>query len=203
MKDMGYSPKRKLFFLFILLGLIQSAFGALAFEFPYAFKLPNNQIFVIHKKGITITDKDFKTVVRREITFTGSERITTDEDYTKITHTMEHGEHLICIIKDLIFVFDINGNFLKQINTLITNDPVEYYDLTITKEGHPLFNDAYTLFTIGYISGDEFHFLKYYFYDRTKKIELKAHLKAEDEIYSIKNSGISCKYMYFNLGINS
>ena len=66
-----------------------------------------------------------------------------------------------------------------------------------------MFNDAYTLFTIGYISGDEFHFLKYYFYDRTKKIELKAHLKAEDEIYSIKNSGISCKYMYFNLGINS
>ena len=198
MKELNYSSKRKIFLLFIFLALIHSALGALAFEFPYAFTLPNKQIFVIHKKGISITDKDFKTVVRRERTFTGSERITTDEDYTKITHSMEHEHHIICIIKDKIFVFDINANFLSQTNELITNDIVEYYDLTIIEEySGGWLSDPYTGFIIGYISGGKFHFLKYHSYNEKNTIELKAQFEAEDNTYIIKNHVISCKYMYF------
>ena len=114
MKDLSYS-----FALFILLGLISSAFGAIAFEYPYAFKLANKNIFVIHKKGISITDPDFTTVTKRLMTFSGTERITTDEDYGKITHTIEKDEHIICIIKDKIYVFDTEGNLLDK----TTEDP--------------------------------------------------------------------------------
>ena len=99
MKDLKYS-----FTIFFLLGLISSAFGSIAFEYPYAFKLENHDIFVIHKKGISITDPNFTTVKKRLMTFTGTERITTDEDYGKITHTMEHEQHIICIIKDKMFL---------------------------------------------------------------------------------------------------
>ena len=112
MKSQNYSIKRKIIFLLIFLSMINSAFGALAFEFPYAFKLSNHKIFVIHKKGISITNAAFTSIERRELTFVGSERVTTDEDYTKITHAMEQGEHIVCIVKDIIYVFDYEGNFL-------------------------------------------------------------------------------------------
>ena len=152
--------------------MINISFGSLAFDFPYAFKLKSYKIFVIHKKGISITDEDFTTVERRERTFVGSERITTDEDYAKITHAMEEGEHIVCIIKDKIFVFDYLGNFLNQTSTTITNAQVEYYDLTITKE-----EGSYTLFTIGYIFENKYNFLRYYYYYSNKNIELQSHIQ--------------------------
>ena len=164
MKSQNYSIKRKIIFLLIFISLINSAFEAIYFEFPYAFKLSNHKIFVIHKKGISITNAAFTSIERRELTFVGSERVTTDEDYTKITHAMEQGERIVCIVKDIIYVFDYEGNFLQKSTTTITDDPVKYYDLTITKESHGFWSSKndYTLFTIGYVWGGKYHFLKYY-----------------------------------------
>ena len=200
MKVKNYSNKKELFFILIFLSLINISFGSLAFDFPYAFKLKSYKIFVIHKKGISITDEDFTTVERRERTFVGSERITTDEDYAKITHAMEEGEHIVCIIKDKIFVFDYLGNFLNQTSTTITIAQVEYYDLTITKE-----EGSYTLFTIGYIFENKYNFLRYYYYYSNKNIELlQSHIQTGDKKnYLMANSALSCKYLYYMLGFGS
>lgn len=206
MKAKNHLSKSKIIFLSIFLSMINSAFGALAFEFPYAFKLSNHKIFVIHKKGISITNAAFTSIERRELTFVGSERVTTDEDYTKITHAMEQGEHIVCIVKDIIYVFDNEGNFLQKSTTTITDDPVKYYDLTITKESHGFWSSKndYTLFTIGYVWGGKYHFLKYYYYSYYNKIELQSHLNAQDENnYEMGNTALSCKYMYYLGGLGS
>ena len=190
MKDLNYS-----FSLFILLGLLTSVFGSISFEYPYAFKLLNKNIFVIHKKGISITDPNFTKVTKRLITFTGNERITTDGDYGKITHTMEYDEHIICIIKDKIYVFDYMGNLLDKTTEKITNEEIGYYDLTITKE-----TSSYTLFSIAFVSGSNYCIFKYYYQYNTKKIIYKGKFDSfttENLILKYSNA-LSCKYLYFS-----
>ena len=197
MKSLNCPAQTKAFFLFSFLALITKVIGPLAFEYPYAFKLANKSIMVIHKKGITITDPTFTTAQGRLMTFKGTDRITTDKDYIKITHANELYKHIVCIIKDRIFVFDKNGNFLNRTWTPITNETVEYYDLTITKEA-----DRYTLFTIDFVSGGKLFFLRYYYIFSRKSIEIQSYLSTTDknpygDEYPIKNNAVGCKYMYY------
>lgn len=78
--------------------------------------------------------------------------------------------------------------------------------MTITKESHGFWSSKndYTLFTIGYVWGGKYHFLKYYYYSYYNKIELQSHLNAQDENnYEMGNTALSCKYMYYLAGLGS
>ena len=82
--------------------LINSSFSHLSFKFPYAFKLKNKNIFVIHQLGISICDNDFKEIIRNEEIFPDSERITTDEVLSKVTSIFADDQYIFLIMKDFL-----------------------------------------------------------------------------------------------------
>ena len=84
MSYIGFIFHQKLFCLIILIILINSSFSYLAFKYPYAFKLNNKNIFVIHELGITIADKTFTETIDRVITFEESEKINSDSSLSKL-----------------------------------------------------------------------------------------------------------------------
>ena len=117
MKDFIASFFLKNFNIMIFYALINLVYNSLYFKFPYAIQLDNNNIFVIHQEGVTICNENFTESIERVITFCGNERITTDETLSKIT-SVKGDDHLICLINDKIYIFDLYGNFLNKTEEL-------------------------------------------------------------------------------------
>ena len=65
MDIIGYILHNKLLLIFIFISLINSSCPYLIFNYPYAFKLNNRNIFVIHELGITICDETFTSSIDR------------------------------------------------------------------------------------------------------------------------------------------
>ena len=147
--------KTNIFEIILFILLINSSLSYLAFKFPYAFKLNNKNIFVIHSLGITICDETFTETIKRVLSFSDSEKITTDRALSRIT-SVQGDEYIICLINDRIYIFDLEGNLLKKNDELITNLFVEYYSLTYLVE-----YENYVYFSIGFISNQGLYLYGY------------------------------------------
>ena len=138
--------QRKIFSLFIIISLINSFFSSPSFKYPYAFKLSNKNIFVIHQLGISICDETFSRVISNVITFQEIEKIKSDADLSKVTSIFCESYYFICLINDIIYIFNPDGSLAKKSNEVITSLSVEYYSLEYLKYNGNLY------FVIGFIS---------------------------------------------------
>ena len=98
MDEIPFILNRKIFFLLIFILSIDFSFSYLEFKFPYAFKLENKNIFVIHQLGVSICNKNYTEIISNQVTFSNSEKIATDEALSKITLVSAQGYYLICLI---------------------------------------------------------------------------------------------------------
>ena len=190
MSYIGFIFHQKLFCLIILIILINSSFSYLAFKYPYAFKLNNKNIFVIHELGITITDKTFTETIDRVLTFEGSEKINTDSSLSKLASVIAD-DYVICLINDYIYIFNANGYLLKKSSNLITSFSVEYYTLEYLGTA-----SGFIYFIIGFISDAKLYIYSYKYGISDKTISKYDQL-SDASTYPIKNNGISCHYMYY------
>ena len=165
------------------------SFSYLEFKFPYAFKLENKNIFVIHQLGVSICNKNFTKIISNEVTFSNSEKITTDETLSKVTLVSAEGYYLICLINDKIYIFDGEGYFLEKSAT-ITSSTVECYSLEYLN-----LIDNYLYFIIGYISNQKLYLYSYTYYVPTKVFQAYSQYQYSISLYNIINSGLSCHYM--------
>ena len=181
--------QKNIIYLFIFIFLIDSVSSYLAFKFPYAFKLNNKNIFVIHQLGVTLCDDTFTESIDRVITFSESEKIKTDEALSKVTSVIAN-DYVICLINDRIYIFDEDGYLLKKNDILITELNVEYYSLIFIEK-----TIGYLSFVIGFINSQKLylHSYKYQFSDN-KVVECDL---SEITNLHIKNNGLSCQYMYY------
>ena len=184
--------KTNIFEIILFILLINSSLSYLAFKFPYAFKLNNKNIFVIHSLGITICDETFTETIKRVLTFSDSEKITTDRALSKIASVQED-EYIICLINDRIYIFDLEGNLLKKNDELITNLFVEYYSLTYLVE-----YENYVYFSIGFISNQGLYLYGYKYQIEERNIYSLPKLE-NINTYQIKNNGLSCHFVYYLL----
>ena len=145
--------QKNIIYLFIFIFLIDSVSSYLAFKFPYAFKLNNKNIFVIHQLGVTLCDDTFTESIDRVITFSESEKIKTDEALSKVTSVIAN-DYVICLINDRIYIFDEDGYLLKKNDILITELNVEYYSLIFIEK-----TIGYLSFVIGFINSQKLYFI--------------------------------------------
>ena len=76
---------RKIFSFFILFILINISNSYLSFNFPYSLVLANENILVIHQKGITICNQHLNKVITNVKTFSEDEEIKTEASLSKVT----------------------------------------------------------------------------------------------------------------------
>ena len=186
--------QRKIFLSIILITLINSSYSYLAFKYPYAFKLNNKNIFVIHELGITICDQTFTQSIDRVVTFSDSEKINTDSALSKVTSVIADN-YIICLINDKIYIFNEEGYFLKKSDFIITNLNVDYYSLVYTGA----YSSYNFYFVIGFIYDRKLYLYSYKYNTLEKKIEPHKSLEnANCNSYIIKNTGLSCQYMKYS-----
>ena len=101
----------------------------LSFTYPYAITLSNGNIFIVHKFGIDIYDPLLSKLIKKILIFSDEEQIETENDLSKLILKYEKG-FIISIIKDKIYIFSNDGDFLYRSNNKITEDKnIEYYTL--------------------------------------------------------------------------
>ena len=140
--------KINIFQTILLLILFNFSFSQLLFNYPYAFRLINKNIFTIHQTGITICNENFTEIVSEVQTFSGSEQISTDEALSKIAYLYEDG-YIICLINDKTYIFDDQGYLKFKSYEVITDSNVEYYSLVYTGK---IEENNFLSFVIGFIS---------------------------------------------------
>ena len=153
------SISRKNIFLIIFLLLINSSFSNFSFKYPYAFKLNNKNIFLIHQQGIDIFNKNFSKKISNVLTFPETEQITSDASLSKVTSVIAD-DYIICLINDEIYIFDQKGKFLKKSDEKITTLNVEYYSLIYL---YIKSNSNMLYFTIAFISSEKLYLYSYYY----------------------------------------
>ena len=96
-------------------------------EYPKSLYLPNGNIFVIHKVGVSIYNHLMTNKIKDIIHFNKSETINAG-DLSKITVTIED-EYIFSIIKDKIYIFNVTGNLLFYNDTSILREDIitKYY----------------------------------------------------------------------------
>ena len=185
---------RKIFILIILSILMNSSFSYLAFKFPYAFKLSNKNIFVIHQLGVSICNQHFTESISRVVTFSETEKITTDKALSKVTSVIADN-YIICLINDMIYIFDEEGYLLKKSNDKITNLDVEYY--TLVYVGKDSSNNLY--FVVGFINNREVYLYSYIYQPAENSIQTQTQLEGANHYSSdyIIYNGLSCNLMHY------
>ena len=189
MDEIPFILNRKIFFLLIFILSIDFSFSYLEFKFPYAFKLENKNIFVIHQLGVSICNKNYTEIISNQVTFSNSEKIATDEALSKITLVSAQGYYLICLISDKIYIFDRDGYFLKK-STSITSQTVECYSVEYLN-----LIGNYLYFVIGFISNQKLYLYSYTYYIPSKTFQSYSQYQFSNSLYNIINSGLSCHYM--------
>ena len=100
-------------------------------------------LLLLITSGMAVIASDL-VIESKTQTFSDSEKITTDAALSKIS-SVKADEYVICLINDMIYVFDQEGNFKKKSEDKITSFSVEYYSLEYTfKESN------YLYFVIGF-----------------------------------------------------
>ena len=189
MDEIPFILNRKIFFLLIFILSIDFSFSYLEFKFPYAFKLENKNIFVIHQLGVSICNKNYTEIISNQVTFSNSEKIATDEALSKIALVSAQGYYLICLISDKIYIFDGDGYFLKN-STSITSQTVECYSVEYLN-----LIGNYLYFVIGFISNQKLYLYSYTYYIPSKTFQSYNQYQFSNSLYNIINSGLSCHYM--------
>ena len=189
MKFIPFLVERKIFPLTIFIMLIYSSFSDLSFKYPYAFKLYNKKIFVIHQLGITICN-NFFTEGTNILIFSESEKIKTNEALSKVTSVFAN-DYIICLINDYAYIFNKEGTYLKKNDTKITQLNVEYYSLTFAFEES---NCLY--FVIGFINSKKIYLSSYKYKITDNSIGYHISIANNNFDTSIgTNIGFSCHYM--------
>ena len=170
---------------------------------PICTTLSNENIFLIKESGVYVYDKDLKNIVKNSFEF--SEENLTKDNLPKVKLSKLGGKALICIIKDNIYLFDNEGNFLL-------NHPITLYLVDGKSE-------LYTLFGLGtsrendyiYYVGcpvDDGLYFDYFIYDPNgNSFMLRAYNSVNDEgtykgclhksncNYNIRNDLLNCHLM--------
>ena len=183
--------QRNIIHFFIFIVLINSSFSHLAFKFPHAFKLNNKNIFVIHQLGATVCDETFTESIDRVLTFSESEKITTDQALSKVTSVLAD-DYVICLLNDRIYIFNEEGYFLKKDNQLITELNVEYYSLI----NYGKIGD-YLYFVIGFAYDRELYLYSYKYQITNKSLNKYYSLEKKNSNY-LDNNAFTCHYMKYS-----
>ena len=185
---------RKVFSLFIFISLINSSFSYLSFKYPYAFKLSNKNIFVIHELGISICDKTFTRIIFNATKFSEQEKIKSNAALSKVTSIFCETYFIICLINDKIYIFNTDGSLVKQFTNTIASLTVDYYSLEYLS-----YSSGYLYFVIGFISSKKLYLYYYEFYVSGQSFSVSKLEKKNS--YDITSEELSCHYMkHDNLG---
>ena len=185
---------RKVFSIFIFISLINSSFSYLSFKYPYAFKLSNKNIFVIHELGISICDKTFTRIIFNATKFSEQEKIKSNAALSKVTSIFCETYFIICLINDKIYIFDTEGSLVKKSTNTIASWTVDYYSLEYLS-----YSRGYLYFVIGFISSKKLYLYYYEFYVSGQTFSVSKLEKKNS--YDITSEELSCHYMkHDNLG---
>ena len=156
--------------------------------------MSNQNVFIIHQLGIVIIDSEFTKIIKNVLTFSEDEKIKTENSLSKIEIKYKD-KYILCLINNLIYIFNNTGDFLYKSNEKITEDEnIEYYSLVpIELKG----SIGIYYFIIGFFDTNNYLTLNYYKYNiknnittrtqKKKKINLKIiiHLKIKDYLVNI------------------
>ena len=179
---------RKVFSLFIFISLINSSLSYLSFKYPYAFKLSNKNIFVIHELGISICDETFNRIIFNATKFTEQEKIKSNAALSKVASVFCESYYIICLINNKIYIFNPDGSLVHKFTNTITTSTVEYYSLE-----YLYYSGSSLYFVIGFISSKNLYMYYYKFVISSKKSSVCKLEKVNT--YGITSNGFSCHYM--------
>ena len=113
------------FFLIILFLIINENISTIIFTYPNSISLSNDNLFVIHKSGISICNSALSEIINNITIFTEDE-ILTEDSLSRITSIYENG-FIFNIINDKIYIYDEENNFLYQDeNTILDGENPSY-----------------------------------------------------------------------------
>ena len=193
--------RTKIFQIFLLATLLIFSFSSLSFKYPYSMKLSNGNIFVIHQNGATICNENFTEIIEDTYYFNETQKIKTDEEFSKI-ELVSGGGHIIVIIHDHIYFFNSFGYPMRISPEKITESEVEFYSLVYISYD---FSNSYIYFLVGYILNSKL-ILNYYRYEYVQMTLTKLHpFEKDDSSNIISNNALSChkmniSYQYFSWG---
>ena len=118
-----------IFIYFIFNIIINRISSSVSFKYPYCFYLSNENIFVIHEKGITICDHLFNETIEEVVTFSKNDTIQIN-DLSKITTVFEDN-YIFCLIKNKIYIFNDKGKLLFHNKTSIIENNIKPKFLTL------------------------------------------------------------------------
>ena len=191
----------KLFPIFLIFQFFHKVDSSVFFNYPYYLTLSNDNIFLIHYKGIDIYDSSFNKI-NQIIQFSGDEEMT-EEIFAKIIIKYDN-VYILSIINDKIYIFNNEGKFLYKSEDKINNaQTIKSYALTSIG----LYNGTYK-YAIGFFDDlINLNLLLYsYNIDENSNTLLsitkdnKYYIQKDDEwrIFTQKNNNLSCEYMYKN-----
>jgi hypothetical protein len=118
----------KLFPIFLIFQFFHKVDSSVFFNYPYYLTLSNDNIFLIHYKGIDIYDSSFNKI-NQIIQFSGDEEMT-EEIFAKIIIKYDN-VYILSIINDKIYIFNNEGKFLYKSEDKINNaQTIKSYALT-------------------------------------------------------------------------
>ena len=183
--------RTKIFQIFLLTTLLNFSFSSLSFKYPYAMKLNDGNIFVIHQNGATICNENFTEIIANTYYFNETQKIKTDEEFSKI-ESVSGGGHIIVIIHDYIYFFNSYGYLMRISSEKITESEVELYSLVYLSYD---FSKSYIYFLVGYILNSKLN-LNYYRYQHVEMTLTKLNtFGKEDSSNIISNNALSCHNM--------
>ena len=118
------------FFLFIFFLLISFLNSTLYFTFPTAIILQDENIFIIHQKGISVCDPNLETILVNSYNFTSVEQIT-ENNLEKVSIAQFEDGYIVSIIINKIYFFNEKGIFQKSFS--LTTEGISFYTLTALK----------------------------------------------------------------------
>ena len=182
-----------IFFFVICFQLIEIVDSKLYFNYPSAITLSNKNIFIVHRLGVDVIDPLFTQILKRVIIFTEDEKINTEEELSKIEIKYKE-QYIFVLIKDKIYIFNNEGDFLCISNDKITTDQsVEYYTLVPLK-----ISSGFYYFVIGFFDGNNYlNLLLYKYKVRSNNEIFYVTTKKEYKFngYSFKNKGLTCEFL--------
>ena len=180
-------------FIFILFGLkIPQYLCIFSSSNPSSIYLTNGNLFVIHKTGIDIYDENLN-FIKTSMTFSIDEQISTDK-LSKIAISKFEDGYIVCLINDLIYIFDNEGNFKFKENSPTNRIIAGYYSLIGKKD-----NNQYNIY-IFFIQNNIFFLRLYLYYKGDTSLFYRSGTELfgdEDNIF--QNIGMSCHIMEHNI----
>ena len=196
MNDKYHFQIMKIIYFIICFQLIENVNSKIYFTYPYAITLSNKNIFIVHQLGVDVIDPSFTQILKKVIVFSEDEKISTENELSKVEIKYKN-QYIIALIKDKIYIFNNEGDFLCVSNAKITSDTsIEYYTLVPIEIKSQIY-----YFIVGFFNRNNYlNLLLYKYILNDNLIELndsRLENKFMDS-FSFKNKGLSCEYMYYS-----